>query len=110
MPNYGFRCKKGHTFDAVRPLGTDKTKCQSCSGIALKVTAFRSLGINEPIRKLPDRDFREASDMLASRAEEHEKREGVATSTPPLWRMANAYAQQLQKQGATSSKDVRLSR
>jgi len=32
MPNYDYRCPNGHTFDKIRPMGTqrDAIKCPEC--------------------------------------------------------------------------------
>lgn len=105
MPNYSYRCGVGHETDAVRPVSVDTIDC-ACGRTAVRVSVYRQAQW-EPDAKLPYKDFAEASDMLASKQEEYERREGVSTPTPPLWRMAKSYAERLTRQGATSSRDVR---
>jgi hypothetical protein len=104
MPNYTYRCREGHETDRIRQVDTNVIKC-SCGKQAARVSVYRQAQV-EFERKVNARDFLEASEMLASRHEEFEQREGVAASPPPLWRMAKQKASRLIAQGAPDSRSV----
>lgn len=93
-------------MDAVRPLGTERIRCSQCRRMAVRQSVYAQ-AIYRPDRKLPGRDFAEASEMLESHRAELEQREGQHVPSPALWLTAQARAKHLLSQGATSSADVR---
>lgn len=105
MPNYTYLCAEGHENDAIRPVGTESMDCPQCGGRAQKRSVYAQ-AIVERERKYHAGDFFEASDMLESKRQEFETREGVSAPPPPLYRMAKAKAQRLISQGAPDSKSV----
>ena len=106
MPNYTYLCSEGHENDAIRPVGTESMDCPQCGGRAQKRSVYAQAQIERERKITEAKDFFEASDMLESKRQEFEKREGVLASPPPLYRMAKAKAQRLLAQGAPDSKSV----
>lgn len=106
MPLYDYRCKQGHVSEMRRGTEVTQVVCATCGENALRLSVYRQVE-QAAIRKLPGKDFTEASEMLESRRVELEKKEGWDIPSPSLWGAAQARAKRLMAQGATSSKDVR---
>lgn len=97
MPNFTYRCDRGHETDAVRRFSVASIPCR-CGGEAKRLSVYATYKI-ERERKLPGKDFIEASEELADRQDTAERREGMKLPQANLWAMAQARANDMIRKG-----------
>lgn len=124
MPLYEFFCTAGHVTEALKSSGVSVIDCacgepaqrRGFNRVAVSMGAEADWSspvrdgtrIRTPIaeRRIPMRQYREATEQLAY---EHERQEEAAQQplpSPPLARIALARARKLQAAGITDSKDL----